>query len=238
MPKFQRLRELGSFGNAIANIVTLLTANWPIAVSVAIGLVTAFTGRLRAVALNPVTYVSVGATLAVLWTIIGIFVLIDRRKPRVVRTAVDYRYGLIFEGFRPQYLPATADVPNAGSLQFSVNIRNFSFGPMRCQMEDIDIRIGSRASPKWNKGEVTGGVLARGAGRSITPAAFAPEHIKEFYGMTNVEGTADFSIVYGHPDGAPERRLRMTLALYLEFASDGSRMGYTDNIIAEYDEPV
>ena len=237
MPKFQRLRELGSFGNAIANIVTLLTANWPIAVSVAIGLVTAFTGRLRAVALNPVTYVSVGATLAVLWTIIGIFVLIDRRKPRVVRTAVDYRYGLIFEGFRPQYLPATADVPNAGSLQFSVNIRNFSFGPMRCQMEDIDIRIGSRASPKFNKAEFAGGFLARGAGRTIQPGAFAPEELKEFYG-TNLEGTLDFSIVYGPPDGEPERRLRMTLKLYLEFAEDGSRMGYNDNIIAEYDEPV
>jgi hypothetical protein len=69
MPKFHRLQALNTFGSAIANIVTILTANWPIAVSVAIGLVTAFVAGLRAVALNPVMYVGVGTFLAVLWTI-------------------------------------------------------------------------------------------------------------------------------------------------------------------------
>jgi hypothetical protein len=155
-----------------------------------------------------------------------------------VRSAVDYRYGLIFEGIQRNYLPTTANVPNAGSLQFGINIRNFSLGPMRVRAEEIDIRIGSRASPKLNKGELAGGILSRGAGRTITPAAFAPEQLKEFHGVTNVEGTADFSLVYGHPDSPPERRLRMTLALYLEFAEDGSRLAYSDNIIAEYDEPA
>jgi len=237
MPKFHRLQALGTFGSAIANIITIVTANWPVALSVVIGLVTAFTERLTGAALNPLTYVGVGTFLAVLWTIIGILVLIDRSKPRLVRSAVDYRYGLIFDGIQRNYLPATANIPNAGGLQFGITIRNFSLGPMRCQMEDIDIRIGSRASPKFNKAEFAGGFLARGAGRTIQPGAFAPEELKEFYG-TNLEGTLDFSIVYGPPDGAPERRLRMTLRLYLEFAEDGSRMGYNDNIIAEFDEPV
>jgi hypothetical protein len=235
MPKFHRLQALS---NLAASFVALLTANWPVAVSVAIGLVTASSAGLRAVALNPVTYVGVGTFLAVLWTFIGIVVLMDRRRPRLVRSAVDYRYGLVFEGLVPQYLSATDNYPNAGCLQFSINIRNFSLGPMRCRVEDIDIRIGSRASPRLNKAELGGGVLPRGAGRSIKPPAFSPEHLREFYGMANVEGTADFSIVYGHPDSAPERRLRMTLVLYLEFANDGSRLGHTDNITADYDEPI
>jgi hypothetical protein len=237
MPKLRPFQALTNFGSVIATIVTIVTANWPVALSAVIGLGTAFTGGLRGAALNPVTYVGVGTFLAVLWTIIGILVLVDRSKPRLVRSAVDYRYGLNFEGIQRNYLSATDSIPNAGALQLGINIRNYSLGPILCQLEDIDIRIGSRASPKFNKAEFAGGLMFRGAGRTIQPGAFAAEDLKEFYG-TDLEGAIDFSIVYGHPDGAPERRLRMTLKLYLNFAEDGSRVGYSDNIIAEYDEPV
>lgn len=85
MPKFAKLRQLGAVGNAVANALTFITANWGLVVSVIAAVAAGALDWLRAIVLNPVTEAAAGAFLFVLWTIIGITILVDRRRPRAVR---------------------------------------------------------------------------------------------------------------------------------------------------------
>jgi hypothetical protein len=208
MPKFRWLRSLGSTGTAVANILAVLTANWPLVVSALAGLAAGSIAWLRDIALNPVTFVAATTFLIVLWTIIGICVLIDRRRPRVVRSHLDYRYGLTFEGLSPIYLSATANIIRAGSMQLNITVRNYT------------------------------GFLARGASRSSKNVPFTADDLREFYGKPDTKGLAEFWITYGPIDGPPERRLKMTIEFFIALSEDGAQLGYADNIVEDEDEPI
>jgi hypothetical protein len=244
MPKFKWLRSLGPLGNFIANALAFLTTSWALVVSVVVALLTGLISSLRAIALNPTTYVSVGAFLAVLWTLVGITTLIDRRRPRLVRSHQDYRYGLTFEGFGANFSPTNTEMPAPGTLQFIVLIRNYSPGPINYSVESYDVRIGTRAMPKYQPRTISG-YMARGAGRQARAIGFPGGTLAEFYGKGMVEGTADFVICYGPPDGPAVRRLKVSLNLYMVFPKDGIvdvqknvGFGCTDNIISEVDEAI
>jgi hypothetical protein len=237
MPRFNRLRGLGPFGNALANLLGLLTVNWGIAVSAAAGIAAALMSDLREVALNPITYVGVGAFLTVLWTIIGITVLVDRRRPRTIRAHVDYRYGLTFEGIQPRYLPPqNVGFPNSGSLSFSISTRNFLQHPIHYVVEHIDIRLGTRAIPRIRSGNLTG-YLSRAAGKTISIQGFSQAELQEFYDADPARGTVEFAIVYGPPEGPPERRLKMEIEFYVILREGGNSIGWQENILSEADEP-
>ena len=236
MPEFKKLRQIGSFGNFLANLLSLLTAQWGIAVSVVIGLVAASWQWLTGIVLNPATIAGVGVFLALLWTFIGITVLVDRRKPRTVRPYTDYRYGLTFEGLQPRYTPSDAPVFEPGSLHFAILLRNFLQSPIRYDFEDIDIRLDTRAAPVISRGTLTG-FMARGAGRTSTIRGFLQNHLREFYGSEPVRGMVEFSIVYGPPEGPPVRRLKMSIEIHVILMDEGRSLGWQDGIVAESDEP-
>jgi hypothetical protein len=189
MPRFNRLRGLGPVGNAIALVLTFLTTNWQLVVSVVVAIAAGAVDWLRAIVLNPAIITGAGAFLAALWTIIGISVLIDRRRPRIVRTQRDYRWGLTFEGLAPRYTAPNEPIPDAGSLNFWIMLRNFSQSPVRYEFENIDIRIGTRAIPRIVHGTLIG-YMARGAGRTSTIKGFSSNQLKEFYGHGLADATA------------------------------------------------
>lgn len=234
MPRFNRLR-VGTFGNAVANLLTFLTTNWHVVVSIVAAIAAGAIDWLRAIALNPGTIAGVGAFLVVLWTIIGITLLIDRRRPREVRTAPDYRYGLTFEGFQPRYVPLNSGVPSAGDLGFAILTRNYLTYPLHYDVEHIDIRLGTRALPKIRIGTLSG-FMSRAAGRTNTIKGFTQNDLKEFYGKGTTKGTVEFSIAYGPAEEAPVKRLKMELEFYVVFSDDGLSVGWQDGITSESDE--
>jgi hypothetical protein len=183
----------------------------------------------------------VGASLIfvlLLWTYIGLVWLITR-KPRDWRTL---RYGITFEGIQPNFDPRSEE----GGLSLAVVVRNFSPAPIRYFIEEIDVHIGTRTLPSRYRKNSLQGILARGAARASTPIPFKLEHVREFVGK-RVEGTLDFSIIYGDADKKPVRRLRMSHRLYLELPdisedSAAARLPpvirFTASILEESDEPI
>ena len=115
MPVFGRLRRLGPVGGIVANALTFLTTNWPVALSVVAAIGAGAIDWVRALVSNVAFIAAVATFLAVLWTIVGITVLLDRRRPRSTKPYIDYRYGLTFEGLIPRY--TGLDEPNSRRRQ-------------------------------------------------------------------------------------------------------------------------
>ena len=117
MDKFKGLKGLGPMGGrTIATIITVLTTNWGIVVSVGLGLVAAAINGVYRIASDPHVQVGIGTFVAALWTYIGFIVIVDRRKPRIMRPVQDYSYGLTFEGCNANYAPQSED-----ALQFGLS---------------------------------------------------------------------------------------------------------------------
>ncbi len=227
------LRKLGPLGTALANVLTLITTNWPLAMSAIVAIWTALSDWAFGLASNARLHVAVLVFLALLWTFVGITVLIDRRRPRSVRTHPDYRYGLTFEGINPN-IDAQNDV---GWLTFGIQLRNFSQAPILVRFDHFDVRIGTRAIPKATQKNVTG-YLPRGGGRVMSVPPFKKEDVKEFFGK-RVTGTAEFAILYGHPESEPVRKLRMTIDITLGLPAEEAQPAlvvWGADIVQEIDE--
>jgi len=228
------LRGLGPIGTTVANVLVFLTTNWVLVMGALLSIWAALSDWTVGVLQNPRIQVAVFVFIAILWTYIGITVLVDRRKPRIVRSHQDYRYGLTFEGIFPNWDPR-GDAEAA--FQFSLLLRNYSMGPIKYGIEHFDVRIGSRALPEWkNEGKTV--YIPRGGAKMSSAVPFKNDDIKEFYGK-EVTGTAKFSIAYGHPEETPVRRLKMIIELTLVFNTEKEppTLGFNTNILEESDEP-
>jgi hypothetical protein len=230
MPKFTWFGGLGRVGTFIANALAILATNWVVVVSVLLALWASLEDWATAFVTKPSTQTFLIVFLALLWTSIGLVVLADRRKPREVRATQDYRYGLTFEGVVPLYNPTE----NEGTLALGITLRNYSSGPIRYDIDSLDLRIGTRSLPKVEKG-ILYGHMARGAGRTSMPAAFNKSDIAEFMGKRPT-GTLEVSILYGHPEHPPVRRLRIIFDLLFVFSE--TNLGFSANIKEEKDEPL
>src|SRR2546423_1340204 len=182
------LRSYGAFGSALAATLALLTANWAVAVLVVASIYVALSERAIEFVNRPDVRAATLVFLVLLWAYVGITILADRRKARVVRTERDYRYGLTFEGFNPMIGP---DFDNDdGELRFGIVLRNYSSGPIKYTVDDLDVRIGNRALPILLPGTLFG-FMARGAGRTSFSAAFQRRDFSQLIGQ-RLEGTARF----------------------------------------------
>jgi hypothetical protein len=232
------LKRFGSVGSAIATVITILTANLGLTVSAAVGIAAGLFSWLHILVFSPSFLAAWTVFLLVLWTLIGVLYLIDRRKPRKIQVHQDYRYGLTFEGLTPIYIATNSGMPDPGGLQIGLQVRNFGPGPIKYVLEECDIRLGSRTIPKYPRESVSG-PMARGAGRTVRAVGFPSGSLSEFYGAGLTKGTVDFSIAYGPPDAPPIRRLRMSFDIYIALPKDGvGQIGYGDAISHETDEPI
>ena len=238
---YPRLRALGDWGGHLANFLTFLTTNWPVTLSALFGVATGLNGWLRTFVAQPAVYISAGAFLFLLWTVIGLTTLIDRRRPRQVQTHLDYRYGLTFAGFAPNFLPTDSGMPHAGALQFAITVQNYCPGPIQYTLESCDIRVGTRAAPKYKENNITA-FMARGSARISRPVGFEKGMIQEYFGAGTTEGTADFALTYGPPGEPPKRRLKISMSFGIVLPKDGvpgpkDPLGWSDAILSEIDEP-
>lgn len=232
IPTFRVLRGLGPLGNLAANGLAFLTANWGTAVSVAAGTGVALWASAIRFFHEPAVQTGGEIFLATLWTIVAVLYIFDRTKPRIVRAAPDYRYGLTFEGI----IPTPDPLNEVEWLGFALQIRNFSQAPIRYEVTEFDLRIGSRALPKPSKLLV--GYLARGSGKAISPSKFSKEEVREFFGR-RVKGTAEVAVVYGHPEEKPVRilKIKADITLHLPLEDSGSLTAWGADIISENDQP-
>jgi hypothetical protein len=225
------LRAYGAMGSAVAATIGLLAANWVIALSVIasfyVGLSTWGTEFVE----RPGVRVGVITFLVLLWAYVGITILVDRRRPRIVQSAQDYNYGLTLEAVAPLYDPNNP----VNILQIGIVLKNYSPGPIRYVVEHFDVRIGSRALPKYQAGTL-GSIMPRGGGRLSKGPPFSTADLKEFFGK-EVKGTLEVIIRYGHPDRDPVRRLSLSFDLIMMF-NEGGPLGFADNITAEKDEAI
>src|SRR5712672_2357048 len=100
-PILRWLRGLGPIGGTAADALAFLTNDWVLTVSTIIGLWASLTDWPVGLVQNPKIQTAALVFLFVLWTSIGITILIDRRRPRITKAVQDYLYGLTFEGLTP-----------------------------------------------------------------------------------------------------------------------------------------
>jgi len=227
------LRNLGPVGSALASAIQLATTNWVLTMSAILGIWASLTDSVVALVHDPRIQTGVIVFLVFLWTGAGIAYLFDRRRPRIVKTDPDYRYGLTFEGMIPNLIPHRED----NWLTFGVQIRNFSQAPIRYQIDRFDLRIGTRALSPSQSPRPLRGYLARGGGKIAALPAFKKDDLKEFFGKQSV-GSAECSIIYGHPEQKPVRRLIIKTDIHLDINENGEPpMGFGADILEEIDEP-
>jgi hypothetical protein len=226
------LRGFGPAGTFVANILAFLATNWVVTMTTIVSVWAGFSAWATDIVQKQGVQTTVIVFLASLWTYIGIVFLADRKKPREIKAAQDYRYGLTFEGMAPIY---DSEISNDDDPMLSVGLqlRNYSSGPIRYDIETFDVRIGTRSLPKMKKGLLYG-FMPRGGGRFSTNVGFKKSEIQEFMGKRST-GTVEVSISYGHPEHAPSRRLIMLFDLTIEFRE--GKLGFSSNIIEERDVP-
>lgn len=227
------LRNLGPLGSAAANAIQLATTNWVLTISAILGIWASFTDYVVGLVHNPQIQTGVGVSLVLLWTGMAIAYLYDRRRPRIVKSEPDYRYGLTFEGLYPALNTNRED----RWFALGVQIRNFSQAPIRYNVERFDLRIGTRSLSASQSTRPLRGYLARGGGKISGLPSFHKNDLKEFFGKPAV-GSAECSIIYGHPEQKPVRRLIIKMEINLEFRDDGEPpFGFGADILDEIDEP-
>lgn len=230
MDRFTKwLRTYGAIGSALAVTVSLLAANWMVAVTVAASIYVGLSAWAIDFVNRPDVRAAAFVFLVLLWTYIGFAILIDRRKARVVKSEQDYRYGLTFEGFMPA---ATEFDQDDSELRFALQLRNYSSGPIKYTLNEFDVRIGNRALPMILPGTLFG-FMARGAGRTSFSPPFKRGDFKQLIGQ-HLEGSARLKIDYGHPEKAPVRQLSISLTVFMMVPEEGP-LHFGTNILEESD---
>jgi hypothetical protein len=222
------LKKLGPVGNFLSNAITILTTNWGLVVSVIVGLIASSWDWTISFVQRPSAQVGIIVFLAILWTYIGISAVARRNRPVWVRAFDDYAYGLAYEGIG---FGLNTDADDA-ALQIALSLRNVGPGPIKYVIERYDVIIGNRTI--GNKGQGHTGFIPRAVVRHCRHPAFLKKDIGEFLGK-DVQGTLEVSLVYGHPDRAPTRRLKLNVDLHLNLGKD---QGLADVIRSESDEPI
>lgn len=177
-------------------------------------------------------YVLAGTAMffLILWSVAAFVWLASRSSPQIVKAHQDYSYGLTFEG-----LSMVWDPEQPSPLQFGIQLSNYNNGPIKYQIEEFDVRVGTRALPRYTKGTLKS-IMPRGARRTSRSVPFSASDLAGLDGEQN--GTIDFSIAYGHPELPPTRRLSMKLAITLVFNRPPGKLGIGESIVDESDTEI
>lgn len=191
---------------------------------------------------RPIVHSSALVFFVTFWTYIGIVFLLDREKPKIVSINQDLKYGLTFEGIQISVNPAIEDA----FLQFSLNVRNYSSGPLKYEIEKFDIILERVTLPPLGS-KTLYGYLARGGGKASGRDPFRRSDLSRFFGQ-QAKGTLYVAILYGNAEKEFVRKLEMNFDLYLDFTrltpeninlqvfSPFPVVGFSNNITSEKDE--
>ncbi len=224
---FNRLRSLGTLGGHTATVLTFLTTNWALTMSTVAAAIVGFWDQATAFAGDPKTRSVILVFLAVLWTSIGVRVIIAQNRPRIVKTAHEYPYSVIIEGIAPIYNQGSAD----RAFSIAVNFRNVGAGPIRIRLEELRIVVGDRTLP--DSPSPADMVLARLAARAYQSGGFKRDVLKG-----EMTGSLTFSVIYGPPDGNFIRRFKLRAKIHVVEAGADGKLGFGHDILEESDTAV
>jgi hypothetical protein len=226
MQKFRWLRSLGPLGSAAANVLAILTTNWVLVVSAALAIFTALEAWTIALVQNLAVRSAAEVFIAALWTIIGLRVLAQSKRPQEVKIAHEYAYSIIIENMTPIFND-TEDF----AFALAINFRNVGAGPLRVKLDELRVILGDRTLPDSPSPPEL--ILPRLAPKAFKSGGFKREAISG-----TMTGSVFFSILYGPPDGAFARRFSFRAKLHVIEPKDGKGLGYADEVLEEKDSPA
>jgi hypothetical protein len=127
------LRGFGSLGGWAANILQFLSSIFPGLTMSAAGAAVAF--YFQSVldwVQQPAVYVSAIVFIFILWTYIGLIMLRDRNRPKLVKIAHDPAYGMILDGGVQPTLVSLGE--GKYGVMLGIAYRNVSAGPLRLRV--------------------------------------------------------------------------------------------------------
>lgn len=204
---FKSLRKMGPFGVFIADAIS---ANW---VSIVLALVAAWAtvwDWAASIAQSPDVRLWAKIFLTGLWSVIGIIYLKNRNRAQSVRVFHEYAYGLAFE------TTAFGNTENSDEFVIGFSFRNAAAGPMKCLLEDMRIVVDGRTDNH------PAGVLRELVMTRIGAKAFISPRIKKDPNKDSLVGSADITILYGHPDAEFIRKYRLKCDLSIKLAGEFS----------------
>ncbi len=219
---------LGTITTVLLNTLFFLSTPWGVVVTFLGSISLVLWGVSRAVIQSPLTELSIGTFLAVLWTVIGLRVLMSFKQTASVKLEQTYEYCLNPEGY--QFLIAEDD-----AFQIGFNFRNLSNGPIRVECEKFDLRIEDRSCPAPE--EKIALVIPRVSLRGLRSGAFKPEVLKH-----GAVAMLDVQIAYGPPVGAPVRKYRFRTKLHLGLQKNEHgkiiQGGIVEEFLGDEDKPI
>src|SRR6266446_4790075 len=91
--------SIGSFGNIIANLLALLSTNWAVVMTVLTAIGTSVLATFQHWTQDSAVLVGIKVFLIVLWIIIGLLWLKDRKRPVITKPTPRIEWGLAWSGF-------------------------------------------------------------------------------------------------------------------------------------------
>lgn len=219
----------------LSGIVSLITTNWPVLISLVFAAATMAWDHLLDFAGRPSVQIAAGVFIFTLWTIIGIRWMLKEGKPLSVRVEHDLSYSLVLESVNPIYNPKS-ELPFA--LHFI--LRNVGSAPVRLRLSELTIVLNERILPKSPPPPDI--ILPRTGTRVIASGGFKKD-IFATATLGKVPGYATFAVVYGTLDSRSEspefqRELKVEFDLNLDFAGEDAQLGFFMNIKSDNDHAL
>jgi hypothetical protein len=157
---------------------------------------------------------------------LAVLYVVNRKQ----QLAFNYAYGLAFKGIYFGYDRAANNKLENEKFQLGLNLVNAIDGPLKYQVDQIDIIVGDRthAKPEF---PLLGGVIARGTDTNFLYPAFK----RGTPVVPQVEGIIKYLIRYGHPDSEFSRIAKKELKIMVNF---GKQPGVAWTVISESDEAI
>jgi len=224
------LRQFGALGNGVANLLTIMTTNWPVVMSGVLSIVAVYWTYTYEWIQQPRVYVAACVFLFLLWTYIAFRTLRAFRHGVRVKPEPEYKYCLSTQGFQLIIDPTSTDKAFALGFAF-INAGNW---PVRFRVEEFRLMIDDRTCPDPEKKIEM--ILPRVGGRIIRSGGFKKEILKD-----KKNGTLDVTVIYGPPEGKFMRRYTFKTKLLFEFRQDEKgniSVGIGEELIKEEEEDI
>jgi len=224
-----RFAKTGWLANLLVNAIYLLGTNWVLTLSTLIAIVTVISRTTAEIVGNSHIQLAAISFLVVMWTLIGLLFLKDRKSPVKTIRIPSLAYGLGFENFRIGFERGN----DHACYQIGVVLRNVSGVALRYTVEQLEVRIKAR-SMNNKKTQDKGGIIPFGVARSYWCDAFPKSEVADFIDK-KCSGTIDLVVAYGPYNGATCRRLAMSFTGEFLINEAGQ---IADRIVTEKEEAI
>jgi hypothetical protein len=215
-------------GGALSSAIQIVNYFWPAITAGALGTAIAvfWSGSIEWIQ-KPTVYIPA--------LVFGyLFLIVSSLRPRIVRSATEYEYGITTEG---QWTAILSKFPanhptdaNADGVILILNVRSACPAPIRLQIEEFDVVLDSRTYA--NQPPIREVVVPRFSAKGVKSAVVVRDPKK-----TQLSGSATIKLLYGPMKGKEMRQytLKCDLNVVINPTSAGTQIGVLSQIMDEED---